>query len=132
MLDLVIRGGMLVDGSGAEPRAADVGIADGRIAEVGRVTQAAHEVVDAAGAWVTPGFVDVHTHYDGQASWDETFSPSIHHGVTTLVMGNCGVGFAPARPGHEDDLIKLMEGVEDIPGVALAEGIRWGWRSFPE
>jgi N-acyl-D-aspartate/D-glutamate deacylase len=132
MLDLLIRGGTVVDGSGAEPRAADVGVVEGRIAAVGRVTEAAREVVDAAGAWVTPGFVDVHTHYDGQASWDETFSPSIHHGVTTLVMGNCGVGFAPARRGHEHDLIELMEGVEDIPGVALAEGIRWAWQSFPE
>jgi N-acyl-D-aspartate/D-glutamate deacylase len=81
---------------------------------------------------VTPGFVDIHTHYDGQATWDETFSPSIHHGVTTVVMGNCGVGFAPVRKGREGELIKLMEGVEDIPGAALAEGIRWGWESFPQ
>ncbi len=132
MLDLLIRGGTVVDGTGSPPRPADVGVADGRIVAVGRVTEGARERVDAAGAWVTPGFVDVHTHYDGQASWDETFSPSIHHGVTTIAMGNCGVGFAPARPGHEEDLIKLMEGVEDIPGAALAEGIRWGWKSFPE
>jgi N-acyl-D-aspartate/D-glutamate deacylase len=132
MLDLVIRGGTVVDGSGAEPRTADVGIEGGRIVELGRVTSAARETLDAAGAWVTPGFVDIHTHYDGQATWDPTFSPSIHHGVTTLVMGNCGVGFAPVRPGGQDGLIKLMEGVEDIPGAALHEGIRWGWESIPQ
>ena len=97
-----------------------------------RIDDAARERVDARGAWVTPGFVDIHTHYDGQATWDETFSPSIHHGVTTVVMGNCGVGFAPVRAGREGELIKLMEGVEDIPGAALAEGIRWGWESFPQ
>ena len=122
----------MVDGTGGAPLTADVGVKDGRIMEVGRVTGAAKERVDAHGAWVTPGFIDIHTHYDGQATWDETFSPSIHHGVTTLVMGNCGVGFAPVRPGHEDDLIKLMEGVEDIPGSALAEGITWGWESFAQ
>ncbi|ROZ68958.1 amidohydrolase family protein [Ramlibacter sp. WS9] len=132
MLDLIIRGGTVVDGSGAEPRTADIGIANGRIVEVGRITATARETVDAAGAWVTPGFVDIHTHYDGQATWDDTFSPSIHHGVTTLAMGNCGVGFAPVRPGGQDGLIKLMEGVEDIPGAALHEGIRWGWESFPQ
>ncbi|MBL9039321.1 MAG: amidohydrolase family protein [Archangium sp.] len=132
MLDLLIRGGTVVDGTGAPARTADVGVRDGRIVEVGSVSESAKETVDANGAWVTPGFVDIHTHYDGQASWDEQFSPSIFHGVTTLVMGNCGVGFAPMRPGHEGDLIKLMEGVEDIPGVTLAEGIRWGWKSFPE
>ena len=109
-----------------------MGIAGGRIVEVGRITAAAREVVDADGAWVTPGFVDIHTHYDGQATWDPTFSPSVHHGVTTLVMGNCGVGFAPVRPGREDGLVKLMEGVEDIPGAALHEGIRWSWESFPQ
>ena len=132
MLDLLIRGGTVVDGNGAEPVTADVGIEGGRIAAVGRVTSAARETIDAAGAWVTPGFIDIHTHYDGQATWDDTFSPSIHHGVTTLVMGNCGVGFAPVRPGGQDGLIKLMEGVEDIPGAALHEGIRWGWESFPQ
>ncbi|MES2632093.1 MAG: amidohydrolase family protein [Pseudomonadota bacterium] len=132
MLDLVIRGGTVVDGNGGEPFTADVGVKDGKITEVGKVSEAAHEEVDAHGAWVMPGFVDIHTHYDGQATWDPTFSPSIHHGVTTLVMGNCGVGFAPVRPGREDDLIKLMEGVEDIPGAALHEGIRWNWESFPE
>jgi len=132
MLDWLIEGGTVVDGSGAAPFTADVGVRDGRIVEVGRITQAASERVNAAGAWVTPGFVDIHTHYDGQATWDETFSPSIHHGVTTLVMGNCGVGFAPLRLGHQADLISLMEGVEDIPGVALAEGVSFDWESFPQ
>ena len=136
MLDWLIEGGTVVDGSGTAPFTADVGVKDGLIACIGRkggrITQATRERVDANGAWVTPGFVDIHTHYDGQASWDETFSPSIHHGVTTLLMGNCGVGFAPVRKGHEDDLIRLMEGVEDIPGAALAEGLRWGWQSFPQ
>jgi len=132
MLDWLIEGGTVVDGSGAAPVRADVGVRDGRIVEVGRITSAARERVDAAGAWVTPGFVDIHTHYDGQASWDETFSPSIHHGVTTVVMGNCGVGFAPLRPGGERSLIALMEGVEDIPGVALAEGVAFDWQSFPQ
>jgi N-acyl-D-aspartate/D-glutamate deacylase len=132
MLDWLIEGGTVVDGTGAAPFAADVGVRDGRIVEVGRVTAAARERVDARGAWVTPGFVDIHTHYDGQASWDETFSPSIHHGVTTVVMGNCGVGFAPLRPGRQADLIALMEGVEDIPGVALTEGVRFDWQTFPQ
>jgi N-acyl-D-aspartate/D-glutamate deacylase len=105
-------------------------VQDGRIAEVGRIGTAARERIDGRGAWLTPGFVDIHTHYDGQATWDETFSPSIHHGVTTLLMGNCGVGFAPNVPGREAELIALMEGVEDIPGAALAEGVRFNWRSF--
>jgi N-acyl-D-aspartate/D-glutamate deacylase len=122
----------VVDGTGAPAATADVGVKDGRIVEVGRITGAASERIDAAGAWLTPGFVDIHTHYDGQASWDETFSPSIHHGVTTLMMGNCGVGFAPLRKGRQADLIDLMEGVEDIPGVALAEGVRFDWESFPQ
>ncbi|NBU26261.1 MAG: D-aminoacylase, partial [Gammaproteobacteria bacterium] len=136
MLDFVIRGATLLDGTGAPPRTADVGVAGGLIREVGHVTAAARERIDAQGAWLTPGFVDLHTHYDGQASWDETFSPSIHHGVTTVLFGNCGVGFAPLAPGDKqraiDGLISLMEGVEDIPGVALAEGVRFDWRSFPE
>jgi N-acyl-D-aspartate/D-glutamate deacylase len=131
MLDLLLEGGTVIDGTGAAPRTADVGIRDGVIVEVGRVTGAARERIDATGAWVTPGFIDIHTHYDGQASWDETFSPSIHHGVTTVMMGNCGVGFAPVRPGGQQRLIHLMEGVEDIPGAALAEGVRWDWESFP-
>jgi N-acyl-D-aspartate/D-glutamate deacylase len=130
MLDLLIKGGTVVDGSGGAPFVADVGVLGGLIVEIGHITAAARETVDASGAWVTPGFVDIHTHYDGQATWDETFSPSIHHGVTTLVMGNCGVGFAPLRPGSEDRLIKLMEGVEDIPGVALKEGVNFSWESF--
>jgi N-acyl-D-aspartate/D-glutamate deacylase len=132
MLDTVLVGGTVIDGSGSPPRTADVGIAAGRIVEVGRISGAARERIDAAGAWVTPGFVDIHTHYDGQASWDETFSPSIHHGVTTVVMGNCGVGFAPNVPGREAELIALMEGVEDIPGVALLEGVKFNWESFPQ
>ena len=132
MLDLRIEGGTVVDGTGAPAFCADVGVKDGRIVAVGRITEAARETVDARGAWVTPGFVDIHTHYDGQASWDEQFVPSIWHGTTTLVMGNCGVGFAPVRRGEEQRLISLMEGVEDIPGSALAEGIRWNWQSFPE
>lgn len=132
MLDLLIRGATVVDGSGGEPFVADVGVRDGRIVEVGKITAAAREAVDAHGLWLTPGFVDIHTHYDGQVTWDANFTPSIYHGVTTLVMGNCGVGFAPVRPGHQDDLIKLMEGVEDIPGAALHEGIRWDWESFPQ
>lgn len=131
MFDRVIEGATVVDGSGREPFTADVALHDGRIAEVGRITAAARERVAAHGAWLTPGFVDLHTHYDGQASWDETFSPSIHHGVTTVVMGNCGVGFAPLVPGGQQALIELMEGVEDIPGVALAEGVRFDWTDFP-
>ena len=132
MLDLLIQGGTVVDGTGGASFTADVGVKDGRIVEVGKIGSATRERIDAQGTWVTPGFVDIHTHYDGQATWDETFSPSIHHGVTTVVMGNCGVGFAPVRQGHEGDLIKLMEGVEDIPGAALAEGIRWNWHSFAQ
>lgn len=132
MLDLLLEGATVVDGSGRAPRTADVGVKDGRIVEIGRISSAAHERIAADGAWLTPGFVDIHTHYDGQASWDATFSPSILHGTTTLVMGNCGVGFAPRVPGREQALIELMEGVEDIPGVALAEGVRFDWESFPQ
>jgi N-acyl-D-aspartate/D-glutamate deacylase len=134
MLDWLIEGAMVVDGSGDAPFTADVAVQGGRIVEVSRkpLGALARQKLDGAGAWLMPGFVDIHTHYDGQATWDDTFSPSIHHGVTTLVMGNCGVGFAPVRPGGQDGLIKLMEGVEDIPGAALHEGIRWGWESFPQ
>ncbi|MGQ2978325.1 MAG: N-acyl-D-amino-acid deacylase family protein [Polaromonas sp.] len=132
MLDLLFKSATVVDGRGGEPFVADVGVRDGRIVDVGAISEAAHETVDAHGLWLTPGFVDIHTHYDGQVTWDANFTPSIYHGVTTLVMGNCGVGFAPVRPGHQDDLIKLMEGVEDIPGAALHEGIRWDWESFPQ
>ena len=132
MHDLVIRGGTIVDGTGAAPRAGDVAIDDGRISAVGRVDADAAEVLDAAGCLVTPGYVDIHTHYDGQVTWDPTLAPSSWHGVTTVVMGNCGVGFAPAVPDRRAWLIGLMEGVEDIPGPALAAGIRWGWETFPE
>ena len=132
MFDLLIRAATVVDGQGNAPVTADVGVRDGRIAAVGRLDGTARETVQAAGAWLVPGFVDIHTHYDGQAHWDETFSPSIHHGVTTVVMGNCGVGFAPLRAGEQDRLISLMEGVEDLPGVALAEGIPFDWESFPQ
>ncbi len=132
MLDSVFEGATVVDGTGAAPFTADVGVQDGRIVEVGRITGAARERMAAQGAWLTPGFVDIHTHYDGQATWDETFSPSIHHGVTTVLMGNCGVGFAPNVPGREAELIALMEGVEDIPGAALAEGVKFNWQSFAQ
>src|SRR5687767_6505931 len=133
MHDLVIRGGRVVDGTGAPARTADVAIDDGRVSEVGDLGGAsATQTIDADGLLVTPGFVDVHTHYDGQVTWDPLLTPSCWHGVTTVVMGNCGVGFAPVQPGAEDWLIQLMEGVEDIPGAALSEGIRWGWETFPE
>lgn len=132
MLDLVIRGGTVLDGLETPGRAADIGIRDGKIEEIGKITAAARETIDASGALVMPGFVDIHTHYDGQASWDETFSPSIYHGVTTVVMGNCGVGFAPVQKGEEERLVQLMEGVEEIPGAVLAEGVRWGWTSFAD
>lgn len=132
MHDLVIRGGTVVDGTGALPRPADVAVDDGRITAVGAVPEDGAEVIDAAGCVVTPGFVDVHTHYDGQVTWDPTLAPSSWHGVTTVVMGNCGVGFAPASAERRDWLIGLMEGVEDIPGTALSAGIRWGWETFPE
>jgi N-acyl-D-aspartate/D-glutamate deacylase len=133
MYDLVIRGGTVVDGTGAEARTADVAIDDGRIVAVDDLHGArAHESFEADGLLVTPGWVDIHTHYDGQATWDEVLAPSSWHGVTTLVTGNCGVGFAPARPDRHDWLIGLMEGVEDIPGTALTEGITWDWESFPE
>jgi len=132
MLDLLIRGGTIVDGSGRPATTGDVGIRAGRIALVGRASEPARRTLDAQGLLVTPGWVDVHTHYDGQVTWDALLTPSCWHGVTTVVMGNCGVGFAPVRPGSQDYLIKLMEGVEDIPGTALAEGISWDWESFPE
>ena len=132
MLDWLIKGGTVVDGTGAAPYVADVGVRGGRIVELGTITTPARQTLQAQGLWITPGFIDIHTHYDGQATWDDCFTPSIYHGVTTVVMGNCGVGFAPVRPGHEDDLVKLMEGVEDIPGAALHEGIRWNWESFPQ
>jgi N-acyl-D-aspartate/D-glutamate deacylase len=132
MYDLAIVGGSLVDGSGGPPFTADIAISHGRIALVGKLDGAARCTLDAGGAIVTPGFVDLHTHYDGQVSWDSELSPSSLHGVTTAVMGNCGVGFAPVRAHDRATLIRLMEGVEDIPGAALVEGIRWQWETFPE
>jgi len=130
--DLVIRGGKIVDGTGREAFEGDVAVRDGRIAEVGRGVGPARRTIEADGRIVTPGFVDIHTHYDAQATWDPNLLPSGWHGVTTAVCGNCGVGFAPAPPDRRQWLIGLMEGVEDIPGTALAEGIRWDWESFPE
>ncbi len=130
--DLVIRGGTLIDGTGAAPRTADVAVSDGVITEVGTVDGAGRRELDADGALVTPGFVDMHTHYDGQATWDTRLLPSSAHGVTTVVMGNCGVGFAPVRPGDHNQLIELMEGVEDLPGTVLHEGLPWNWESIEE
>ncbi len=133
MHDLVIRGGTVVDGTGGPTRTADVAVDDGIITAVGDLKgAAARRTIDADGLLVTPGVVDVHTHYDGQVTWDPLVTPSSWHGVTTIVMGNCGVGFAPVRPGSQEWLVQLMEGVEDIPGTALTEGITWGWESFPE
>ncbi len=131
-LDYVIRGGTLADGTGAALREADVAIAGGRIVGVGKISARGAEEIDARGHIVTPGFVDIHTHYDGQAIWDSQLAPSSWHGVTTAVMGNCGVGFAPVKPQDQSRLIELMEGVEDIPGTALHEGLAWNWQSFPE
>ena len=132
MHDLVIKGGTIIDGTGAEPFVGDVAIDDGKVSVVGSVNEAGREEIDATGKLVTPGFVDIHTHYDGQATWDELLTPTSWHGVTTLVMGNCGVGFAPVAPDKHQYLIGLMEGVEDIPGTALHEGIDWDWETFPE
>lgn len=130
--DLIVRNGTVVDGTGAEPFAADVAVKDGVIVAVGTVEGTATREIDAAGKLVTPGFVDIHTHYDAQAMWDAHMKPSSLHGVTTVVMGNCGVGFAPCRPEDRDKLIELMEGVEDIPGAVMHEGLEWTWESFPE
>ena len=130
--DLIIRNGTIVDGTGAARFTGDLAVKDGLIAAVGQVYGDATNEIDAQGKVVTPGFVDVHTHYDGQATWDAEMAPSSRHGVTTVVMGNCGVGFAPAAPDRHQWLIELMEGVEDIPGTALAEGMKWNWETFPE
>ena len=132
MHDLIIHGGTIIDGTGAPRYVADLAIDRGIIAAIGTDLGEAVEQLDATGLIVTPGFVDIHTHYDGQATWDDLLEPSSGHGVTTVVAGNCGVGFAPVRPGKEEWLVQLMEGVEDIPGTALHEGISWGWESFPE
>ena len=133
MFDLKITGGTIVDGTGRARYVGDVAVSDGVIVAVGpEVEGDASEVIDATGLIVTPGFVDIHTHYDGQATWDEVLDPSSSHGVTTVVAGNCGVGFAPVRPGQEAWLVELMEGVEDIPGTALHEGIQWEWETFGE
>ena len=134
MHDIVIKGGTIIDGLGGPSFVGDIGVTAGRIVEIAPAINApARETLDAVGAIVTPGFVDVHTHYDGQVCWDDKIDPSAGHGVTTVVMGNCGVGFAPAPPGGERELIEVMEGVEDIPGTALYEGIPWGaWETFPQ
>ena len=132
MHDLVIRNGKIIDGSGKKAFYGDVAIDDEKISKIGKVDQLGKEEIDAKGNLVTPGWVDIHTHYDGQVCWDPYITPSSWHGVTSVVMGNCGVGFAPVKPGDENFLIQLMEGVEDIPGSALHEGIDWNWETFPE
>jgi N-acyl-D-amino-acid deacylase len=135
MNDILIRGGTVVDGTGSKPYRADVTIKDGRINEIGKSgsqLSGAKRTIDADGLLVTPGWVDIHTHYDGQATWDPYMSPSSWNGVTTAIMGNCGVGFAPAHKHQREWMIELMEGVEDIPGAVLNEGVRWDWETFPE
>ena len=132
MYDLIIRNGLIYDGKGSEPFEADIGISEDKIVAIGKIEEDSIETIDAKGKIVTPGFVDIHTHYDGQVTWDPYLRPSTYHGVTTVVMGNCGVGFSPCKPDQRDWLIGLMEGVEDIPGTALHEGIDWEWESFPE
>src|SRR5262245_63081539 len=132
MHDLVIRGAAIAGGAGARLREGDVAIDGARIAAVGRDVGRGHRELDARGQLVAPGWVDIHTHYDGQATWDPYLTPSSWHGVTTVVMGNCGVGFAPARPDRHGWLIGLMEGVEAIPGRARAEGVRWPWAGLAE
>lgn len=129
--DLIVRGGLIYDGTGAEPFLADIAVQGGRIAQVGRVKASTLEEIDAAGCIVTPGFIDLHTHYDGQAIWSQSLTPSSQHGVTTAVLGNCGVGFAPCRAADREMLIGVMEGVEDIPEVVMAEGLTWDWETFP-
>ena len=130
--DLVIRNAEVHDGLGSEPRIADIGVSAGRIAAIGEGLGSGEKEIDATGLIATPGFVDIHTHYDGQATWENRLSPSSNHGVTTVVMGNCGVGFAPCRPHQHDMLVELMEGVEDIPEVVMTEGLPWNWETFPQ
>jgi len=132
MHDLILKNGLIVDGTGAPGFRGDVAVKDGVIVEVGEVSGPAARTLDADGALITPGFVDIHTHYDGQVSWDSVLAPSSINGVTSIAMGNCGVGFAPARPEKHAWLINLLEGVEDIPGTALAEGLTWDWETFPD
>ena len=132
MYDLIIKNGTVYDGTGKKPFFADVAIKGNKIVAIGNLEESSKEVIDAEGKIVAPGFVDIHTHYDGQVTWDPYLRPSTYHGVTTVVMGNCGVGFSPCKPEERDWLISLMEGVEDIPGTALHEGINWQWESFPE
>ena len=137
MYDLIIRNARIIDGTGIPSFAGDVAVANGKIAVVrraedGEMRGTAKRIIDAEGNLLTPGFVDIHTHYDGQVCWDKQLTPSCWHGVTTIVMGNCGVGFAPVRRGTENTLVELMESVEDIPGTALHEGIPWGWETFAE
>lgn len=130
--DIIIRGGTIYDGTGSAPYTADIGIRDGRIAAIGAIDEKADREIDASKYIVTPGFVDIHTHYDGQVTWENRLAPSSGHGVTTVVMGNCGVGFAPCRPHQRDMLVKLMEGVEDIPEIVMVDGLPWNWESFPD
>jgi N-acyl-D-aspartate/D-glutamate deacylase len=130
--DLVIRGGTVADGSGADLWEGDVGVSDGRIVATGKLSGSGREEIDARGKLVTPGFVDIHTHYDAQVTWDTQFSPSTNHGVTSVIMGNCGVGFAPCRPEMREQMIDVMEGVEDIPGIVMTEGLPWNWETFPD
>ena len=132
MYYLIIKNGLIYDGKGSEPFEADIAISEDKIVAIGKIEEDSIETIDAKGKIVTPGFVDIHTHYDGQVTWDPYLRPSTYHGVTTVVMGNCGVGFSPCKPDQRDWLIGLMEGVEDIPGTALHEGIDWEWESFPE
>jgi len=132
MHDLLIKNGTVFDGSGGKSQNVDILIRNGIISEIGHNLSPARQTIDAEGQIITPGFIDLHTHYDGQVSWDDALQPSVNHGVTTAVMGNCGVGFAPCRSDDRDKLIRLMEGVEDIPGTALHEGLDWQWESFPE
>jgi N-acyl-D-aspartate/D-glutamate deacylase len=132
IFDLVVRGGTIYDGSGGKPFVADIGVRNGLIAQIGGEIDSGREELDATGLLVTPGFVDIHTHYDGQVTWEDSTAPSVQHGVTTVVMGNCGVGFAPCRAEDRERLIKLMEGVEDIPEIVMTEGLPWSWETFPE